>query len=186
MESIANSSIRPLQGLYTILCLVNGRQYIGSSSNVQNRLSKHKQNLRQKIHHSRELQHDFNRYGMENFSFERLALAEYCENRKEREAFENTLLRAYPNRSYLYNKRIDPRSGERNPFYGKTHTDEAKVRIGLVNSQPHVKRKRKPVQIAGIQYPSIAEAARQTGINRRLIREMCHSSFAIHKEFLFL
>lgn len=74
--------------------------------------------------------------------------------------------------------------GDKNPFWGKTHSEETKKKIGdamlsLLKSYKPNKGFRgypndklgKKVSINGIEYASIAEASRQTNHSRKLIRE---------------
>ena len=166
---------RPLSGLYTIICLSNNRQYIGQSSNVPNRLSKHLSELKHNRHFCRELQNDFNLYTQKRFLFQRLALAE-GRDKKLREKIETNLIELIPEQ-FLYNKFASPsqRTGNQNGFYGFKHTTKAKNQISLANSGNGLKRHRKPVQINDVIYDSVSDAERQTGIARRLIRERCHA-----------
>jgi len=168
---------RPLSGLYTIICLSNHKQYIGQSNNSPNRLSKHLSELNYNRHFCKELQNDFNLYKQTNFIFKRLAIGESFD-RKLREQIETNLIQSIPN-EFLYNRYASPseRTGNKNGFYGHTHTYEAKKKIGLANSGSGVQRIRKPVQIDNVIYSSVAEAERQTGIARRLIRERCHADY---------
>lgn len=92
------------------------------------------------------------------------------------------------------------REAKTNPFYGKKHTPEArkaqrvaklgkksffagheqsnvvKQLISQQNKGKNIKDRRKSVYIDSIYYESISEASVKTGLNRRLIRERCHSS----------
>lgn len=172
---LGNPPKRPLSGLYTIICLSNNKQYVGQSSNVPNRLSKHLSELRHNRHFCQELQNDFNQYEQNHFVFQRLALAEGLE-KKLRETIEKNLIQSIPD-TFLYNKFASPtqRTGNLNGFYGHKHSTHAKHKIGSANQGSGLKRHRKPVQIDNVNYNSIAEAERQTGIARRLIRERCHT-----------
>lgn len=52
-----------LAGIYIFRCKANGRVYIGSSRYLGRRVSVHLQRLRNGTHHSRKLQHCFDKYG---------------------------------------------------------------------------------------------------------------------------
>ncbi len=56
-------------GIYKIENKVNGKIYIGSSKNIENRWKKHKYDLRSNNHHSEHMQNAWNKYGKENFIF---------------------------------------------------------------------------------------------------------------------
>lgn len=175
---------RALSGLYTIICFSNNKQYIGQSSNVSNRLSKHLSELKHNRHFCKELQNDFNLYTQNDFIFQRLALAEGL-NKKKREELETILIEFVP-KQFLYNKFASPseRTGILNGFYGHKHTAETINNISLANSGSGLKRHRKPVKLDNIVYDSVTEAERQTGIARRLIRERCHAEKYPNYQFI--
>jgi group I intron endonuclease len=56
-------------GIYEIRNLINNKVYIGSSYNIKNRWSQHKQELNKNIHNNYHLQSAWNKYGKNNFSF---------------------------------------------------------------------------------------------------------------------
>lgn len=62
-------------GIYKILCKVNGKIYIGSSSRVKDRLSSHKLSLSKNEHSNTGLQDDYNAYGWSCFE---ASVIEYC------------------------------------------------------------------------------------------------------------
>lgn len=57
-------------GIYKIECLTNGMLYIGSSIDIQARLTWHKSHLINGTHYKKQMQSDFNVYGIDNFVFE--------------------------------------------------------------------------------------------------------------------
>ena len=57
-------------GIYKIENLINHKVYIGQSVVVENRLNHHKQMLNNDKHFCPHLQHAWNKYGKDNFSFE--------------------------------------------------------------------------------------------------------------------
>ena len=93
-------------GIYSIICTVNGKQYIGCSTNIYSRINNHKsilnkKNLKQDNSH---LIEDWSRYGADNFDYKVL---EYTtENLKDKEChyieFYNTI-----DREIGYNLRRD-------------------------------------------------------------------------------
>lgn len=54
-------------GIYFIYCYVNKRLYVGSSTNISKRISKHMQFLRENRHENQRLQHSYNKYGESTF-----------------------------------------------------------------------------------------------------------------------
>jgi group I intron endonuclease len=55
--------------VYKIECLINNRMYIGSTVNFMVRKSSHLSTLKKNNHRNSDLQNDFNKYGIDNFSF---------------------------------------------------------------------------------------------------------------------
>ena len=116
-------------GVYAIHCLITGRRYIGSSTNVENRWSVHKSELKLNKHYSIELQEDYNKYGIEQFVY---SVLEVCpkEVLKEREHF---WMKTY--RSTYYNKHPTPYGSKEYVFREETikkMSDKAKAR----NAEP--------------------------------------------------
>lgn len=73
-------------GIYSIVNLINNHCYIGSSIDIDKRITRHKHNLKNNKHHSKYLQRAWNKYGEENFKFiilaktsisKRLAIEDY-------------------------------------------------------------------------------------------------------------
>lgn len=64
-------------GIYKIINTINGKCYIGSSININNRWGKHKALLRHNKHENIKLQNAWNKYGEENFEF---VVVKECEN----------------------------------------------------------------------------------------------------------
>ena len=73
-------------GIYCIINIKNGHKYIGSSTNMHQRLMCHHSWLRRGSHHSIYLQRAWNKYKEENFKFE---IIEECleENLKAKEEY---------------------------------------------------------------------------------------------------
>jgi group I intron endonuclease len=61
-----------ISGIYKIINKINGKYYIGSSTNIvgsNNRWDRHKRSLNKNKHHNIHLQRAWNKYGKENFEF---------------------------------------------------------------------------------------------------------------------
>ena len=65
-----------LKGIYSIRNKVNNKVYIGSSKNLNIRLTRHKNYLLKNKHENSYLQKSYNKYGLENFEF---SILEECE-----------------------------------------------------------------------------------------------------------
>lgn len=64
-----NDSIKKIIGIYKIINKINGKCYIGSSSNIRQRWNSHKNLLVRQKHHNIKLQRSWNKYGKNNFEF---------------------------------------------------------------------------------------------------------------------
>lgn len=132
-------------GVYTITNIVNGKMYIGSTTRTfSKRREEHFDSLVRGCHPSRKLQNSVNKHGVENFIFEVLdeCLPEYCESTEQ---FWLNMLHT-SNDKYGYNIRpiahtnrgckrtleMKTRAseirkgwykGDKNPFYGKKHSE---------------------------------------------------------------
>lgn len=194
-ENFFDSSLK--SGLYLITCIPTKKHYVGESEYITRRLNAHKSALSRGIHENREMQNDFDKYGIEKFLFQKLHFGK-CLPKEEREKFEILILSTLPEHN-RFNFFIDwhKRGSKTNPFYryrkqhspearaalsaakkcrsyaGHTLTDEAIERISEENRGK--KDRRKAVYIHSVYYESIAKAAKQIGISRRLIRARCHS-----------
>lgn len=67
---------RAIIGIYEILNSINGKRYIGSSSNVKKRMAAHKRFLNEGGHFNSYLQYSWDKYGSEHFTFK---IIEHCE-----------------------------------------------------------------------------------------------------------
>mgnify|MGYP002520912382 CR=1 FL=1 len=60
---------KKLSCVYEIKNIVNGRRYIGSTTNFESRICKHKWMLKNNVHKNKWLQQDYNLYGIDCFEF---------------------------------------------------------------------------------------------------------------------
>jgi len=74
-QKISTDTIRKnIIGIYKIINKINGKYYIGSSSNIQRRKIQHFNKLRQNIHENQHLQYAYNKYG--EFVFDLIIIEE--------------------------------------------------------------------------------------------------------------
>jgi len=85
---------------YSIRCIPVGIIYIGSSTNVSNRISKHISMLRKNIHPCEYMQKDFNLFGIDNFEF-KIENEFFAINRRQEEML---LINKYSETNKIYNK----------------------------------------------------------------------------------
>jgi GIY-YIG catalytic domain/NUMOD3 motif len=160
-------------GVYSITNLVNGKRYIGSSTNIKGRFCTHKKQLNKGIHHNPKLQAAWNKHGEESFRFD---IVDYCEDVEELivweqqwidslKPFYNVRLQAHTNyglkRSPEICKKIgDAQRGKPSPRKGKTYggkpkkirspigrhwTEERKHRMSVIQKgKPNFKNRGRP------------------------------------------
>lgn len=165
------------------------------------RLNAHNNQLKRGIHTNRDMQSDFNTYGPENFQFSRLVIGHGITDAEERRRLETKILeRLPPENRYNAFTNWRTRTGEANPFYGRTHSFEAwealrQARLGKPSNftgktqsddarkkvSNHNKGKsnielRKSVLIEGILYESVTHASKVLNLTRNTIRHRCNST----------
>lgn len=121
-------------GVYAVLCLVNRKFYIGSSSDVMRRIREHRAQLRRGDHFSLpRLQEDWNQYGEASFAFMQFV----CPN-EEIGQYENQLIAMLGTLEHQqgYNKMLGGRWG---PEASIRDTENKLARSGLFARLPGVK-----------------------------------------------
>jgi group I intron endonuclease len=144
-------------GIYSILNTLNSKIYIGSANDIDRRLSEHLRQLRNNKHPNIKIQNSWNKYSEENFIFniieysdvenllirEQYYLDTYLDANLDTITFEkngyNILRIAGSSRGHKMsvetkNKISISLTGEKNPFYGKTHNDETKKIMSIKKS----------------------------------------------------
>ena len=93
-------------GIYSIICTINGKQYIGCSSNIYSRINYHKSILNRKNikQDNSYLIEDWHKYGANNFDY--IVLEYTAENLKDKECYYIELFNTI-NRDKRYNLRRD-------------------------------------------------------------------------------
>jgi group I intron endonuclease len=87
-------------GIYKIVNILDGKIYIGSSSNFCKRWNGHITCLRKNKHHSPHLQNAWNKYGEENFKFEIVEVVEDFNKLFEREQYYIDLYKCFGHDGY--------------------------------------------------------------------------------------
>lgn len=180
-------------GIYGIQCAVNGRWYVGQSSNITKRNTDEKRQLNEGTFHNKHLQNAWRKYGAEAFKWivlERCPVAELDKREiewiKTLDSFANGFnltaggggARGFKH-SHEWRKRASERnSNGRSPRLGKPISAEAKKRMREKALGSNSPKARAVVQITkeGQQvgvYGSIADAGRALRINPGHISAVC-------------
>ena len=147
-------------GIYKITNLINGKVYIGSAVDIKQRWFVHKSTLNKGIHCNTHLQRAWNKFGQNNFDF---SIIENCKPKLLIER-EQHYIDEYKACSEIYNicsvagsvagikfseeskiKISNATSGYKNPFYGKTHTEESKNKISAMAKLRLANKNRHPM-----------------------------------------
>ncbi len=99
----------PIIGVYKITCLSSGKYYIGYSKNVKRRFNAHKSGLKRNKHQNQHLQKSYNKYNIENFTFETLHT---CNTIDEAKSLELQYLDDINIRPFLYNMHYNNSGGD--------------------------------------------------------------------------
>ena len=168
-------------GIYKLVNLVNGKIYIGSTKNMRMRLWKHRALLRHNKHHNPHLQASWNKYGEGNFDY---CILEVCneEHQYEREQYYIDTLHPEYNIAEIVEM---PSYSEESR---KKHSETRKKLMAEGKIKPNFQTKVYVYNLDGSffkEFPSLAEAGRQLGINRHLIGKNLSGENARCHEYIF-
>lgn len=140
-------------GVYTIRNTQNGKIYVGSSVNIEERFEEHRKQLMHHRHNNSHLQSAWDKYGESNFEFNVIEVVDDVSKLREVEEKYITQLHAC-DRNYGYNilpktniglgvrassevrKKIsDACKGDKNGHYGKPHSEETRRHISEVKRE---------------------------------------------------
>lgn len=138
-------------GVYMILNLKTEKRYYGSSINITKRFQRHKDDLRHGKHKNKELLSDWEKYGEDSFSF--IIIEHTEENLGEK---ERTLIQGGKE---VYNIQI-PNDNGHQTFCPESVKEKLKNCERVSSGKPIICTNGDIT----VEYPSIAEAARQLGL----------------------
>lgn len=140
METLISHST----GIYGILNTENGKWYVGQSVDIDHRIEQHKMLLRKGKHKNEHLQNSWIKRGEKAFAFVVLELCD-VEELSEREIFwiskKNAFhdgynktkggegLRGWNAPKWYRLQRSEMYSGKNNPFFGRKHSDETRIKL---------------------------------------------------------
>ncbi len=145
-----------VSGIYIIKNKVNGKFYVGSSCNCEERFSAHKILLRKGKHHSVVLQRAWNKYGERNFIFK--VIEECCAER---------LL----DREQFYIDNFNPHYNT-NPF-----ADKPPTQWGFNHPMSNLTKKElNDIRVRLMEGASARSVARELGVGHRQVLQIAHKN----------
>ncbi len=155
-------------GVYEIMCIPNGRRYIGSSVNMAKRFMEHRSALRNGRHHSFLLQRTWEKYGESAFRFTRLLACDA----DHRTLYEQIAIDVFDAANPLVGMNRDPVAKCSPPsaaFKGRQHTTESKRKISESRKGMHAWNKGIPSAQKGAKRSQEGRqriaTAKQNGVN---------------------
>lgn len=155
-----------LCGIYMIKNIVNNKKYIGQSIDIHNRWKRHKKELTNGAHSNCYLQSAWDKYGENNFVF---SIIKQC-LKDELDYYEILYIKQFDtmNKYNGYNLETGGRknkgvsketvqkisialSGENNPFYGKSHSEESLKKMRYRVYCPELDREFESITIAELE-----------------------------------
>lgn len=175
-------------GIYKIENLVTGHVYIGRSIDVLLRIVDHKGHLKYNKHYNRHLQRSYNHHGIDNFTFDVICVLYLDEIPSEEhdtivQQFEDEYIREIPD-GKKYNQTVA--CGTK---LGLKHSEETREKLRQYCGAKHSQS----IDIALVDgenqiikiYHSIADAAKEFGINQVRIVECCQGKYNYCKGLIF-
>ena len=116
-------------GIYKITNNITGDFYIGSSRNVKERFFRHRKRIQWKRFPNNPMYKDFQKYGLENFTFEMIVSVPE-EALREKEQYYIELLKPTYNRvnAFMNEEDTKKRDLEKNKAYRKAHQDDIRAK----------------------------------------------------------
>lgn len=103
--------------IYFIINKVNGKRYVGQTTDFSRRKHTHLKKLRTNTHENKKLQNAWNKYGEENFEFQRLTYEGI--DSKDLDILEMDYISKYDSKNNGYNNTDGGKEGEGNNSRGK-------------------------------------------------------------------
>lgn len=171
----------PIIGVYKITCLSSGKYYIGYSKNVKRRFRAHKTGLKCNKHQNQHLQMSYNKYNIENFTFD---ILHTCNTIDEAKTLELQYLNDINIRPFLYNMHYNNSGGD--TLTNHPNRTEIIEKIKVKRQLQTNFRTDAPIVINGVKYTGITEAGRRLNIPLRTIQDRIYSSSPKFENYIYL
>jgi len=154
-----------ITGIYLIQNKINGKNYVGSSININCRWNKHKSLLRRGLHKNENLQIEWNKYGEDCFKFE---VVEKIPDGQSLQEAEDVWLKAHHGEQYCYNtgRRSDApwRGGPKELHTAYGHAELSQRGIGPDSIGVDIRRSRCNCRVVGVQRRHCGSQRRVVGV----------------------
>lgn len=132
--------LHKVSGIYKILCLANGRFYVGSSTNLYQRYFEHRGDLRRGSHKAVRMRNSWNKYGENAFVFEVLERCDVCVLMQKEQHYLDSL------------RPIDPKIGFNTcpvagTNVGRPVSQETRAKISSANKKPCSESKKEKIKL---------------------------------------
>ena len=89
--------------------------------------------------------------------------------------------------SKILSEHAKSRTGEKNSFYGRSHSDETKNKMSKIRKEQGYKgSQNKPISINGKEYTSLGEASKDLEIPITTIRWRCKSENPKYEDWVYI
>jgi group I intron endonuclease len=200
---LADKHDKGKSGIYIITNKINNKVYIGQSIDLWTRINEgYLQKLPKNKGHNRHLQRAWNKYGEESFTFEIIEYVDDYEKLNERETY---WMHKYKSYDKIFGYNIDPIggskrgtkvseeqkrkqsiaiSGKNNGMYGKTHSDEVKLKLAEAHAVPIIQLDKKGNFIR--EWKSVKDAADSVNGARAPITSVLRKKTATSHGFVWV
>ena len=206
-NKVGNYKYAPsVKGVYVIYHDITEQFYIGQTNDIGRRLSHHFGDLNRNIHHCERLQKVFNENNYDYFSFS----YKQIDDDKERKRFEQEAINKFSSSEKFLNttledetwinekntdkvidwkaklsKKASKRTGDKNPFFGKHHSDKTKQKLREKNIGTSNEDCWRAVVINGVKYENLTEASNIISITPGALVNRCNSKGKIFCNFYY-
>ncbi|MEC0709176.1 GIY-YIG nuclease family protein [Bacillus haynesii] len=176
-----------IAGIYKIVCKENQKVYIGKSVNIKVRWCRHRYDLRDGIHWNRQLQQDYDKYGLEGFQFEIIHKIPNDAEPQSLDELEKEFIKLYNSFEEGYNETLGGTGNLGKTFSQEVRDKMSKSRKGRKHTKESIDKisnsKKKRLIINGGLYVGMEDTALKLGIDKGTLLKRLRSES--YKDYQF-